>query len=100
MAEFRDVEEQDVEFGGNGDWQMSTGFLEGLNEASVVLIKTHSKTGMHNCSKIPEGLNEWLNLKGRAVLSKKLQLVDILKHLVACWAVEVLSTVVRGGGDV
>ena len=73
--------------------------LEVEDQVRKVLTKTHSKAGMHHLLEVSEGLDEWLDLKSRAVLNKKLQLIDALEQLMASWAIEVFASMVRGSTD-
>ena len=76
--ELRDMKKQDVKLRSDCDREVLTRFLEVADEAKEIVVKTHSKGGMHHHAKVPERLDEWLDLKGRAVLNQQLQLVDVL----------------------
>ena len=76
--ELRDVKKQDVKLRSDCDGEVLTRFLEVADEAKEIVVKIHSKGGMQHHAKVPECLDEWLDLKGRAVLNQQLQLVDVL----------------------
>lgn len=98
--EFWNVEEEDVKLRGDGNGKILARSLEILDEASVALIKTHSKTGMHHRLKIPEGLDERLSLERSTSLSMELKLVNVLQQFLAGWAIEAFTSMVRGWLDV